>query len=129
MRLAYLTENGLHAHVDLTDAPIVIGRSPEADLSFSDDKISRLHCGIRLVDGEYRVKDLGSSNGTYVNAERIDEPTPLKPGDHIRIGTTLITVESKLAKGNETILHEIEEEMEHGKGYNTILREIVEPEQ
>lgn len=128
MRLVYQTETGLHRSVDLTDQPLVLGRSPEADVVLADTKVSRLHCGIRLVDGQFTVKDLGSRNGTFVNATPIEAPTPLQPGDHIRIGSTLLTVEEKLQKGNETILHEIEQEMNHGKGYRTILREIVEPD-
>jgi pSer/pThr/pTyr-binding forkhead associated (FHA) protein len=128
MRLAYQKEDGQHAFVDLTEGPVVVGRSPEADVVVADSKVSRLHCGVRLVEGEYRVKDLGSRNGTYVNTVKIEAPTVLKPGDHIRIGTTLLSVQERLAKGNETILHEIEEAMGHGKGYRTILREIVEPE-
>ncbi len=128
MRLAYQTDDGLHAFLEIGDRPIVVGRSPEADLVLADERVSRLHCGIRPDGGQFMVKDLGSRNGTYVNAMRIETPTPLKPGDHIRIGSTLLLVEEKLAKGVETILHEIEEEMDHGKGYRTILHEIVEPE-
>lgn len=126
MRLAYMQDSGLHTLVELSDKPVVLGRSPAADIVLSDSKVSRLHCGIRMDNGVIRIKDLGSRNGTFVNAELINAPTPLQPGDHIRIGDTLLTVEEKLRKGNETILHEIEEEMVHGKGYNTILHEIVD---
>lgn len=114
--------------VDLSDEPIVIGRSPDADLVLADEKISRLHCAIRQVDGLFMIKDLDSRNGTYVNAERIHSPRPLKIGDHIRIGTSLLNIEEKLAKGSETILQEIEDEMEQGKGYHTLLKEIIEPD-
>ena len=128
MRLSYQNMDGLHCFVELGDKPVVVGRSPEADIVLADDKVSRFHCGVRIDHGIAMVKDLGSRNGTYVNAQRIDAPTPLRTGDHIRIGNTLLAIEEKLAKGTETILHEIEEEMDHGKGYNTILREIVNPE-
>ncbi len=128
MRLAYQNEDGLHAFVELADKPVVVGRSPEADIILSDNKVSRLHCGVRIDNGVAMVKDLGSRNGTFVNAVRIEVPTPLQPGDHIRIGDTLLCIEAKLAKGSETILHEIEEEMDQGKGYHTILREIINPE-
>lgn len=128
MRLAYQNEDGLHAFVELADKPVVVGRSTEADIVLSDSKVSRLHCGVRIDNGVAMVKDLGSRNGTFVNAVRIEAPTPLHPGDHIRIGDTLLSIEEKLAKGSETILHEIEEEMDHGKGYHTILREIINPE-
>jgi pSer/pThr/pTyr-binding forkhead associated (FHA) protein len=128
MRLAYQKEDGLQEFVDLTDKPIIIGRDPDADLVLSDDKISRMHCGIRQDGSCHTIKDLGSRNGTFVNAEQITTSTPLQPGDHIRIGNTLLTVEQKLSKDTETILHEIEEEMDQGKGYRTILQEIIEPD-
>ena len=128
MRLVYHTAEGLNAFHDLKERSVVIGRSPEAEIRLVDDKVSRLHCGIRFVDGEYYLKDLGSRNGTFLNADRISTPSRIMVGDHIRVGTTILTVSSKLIKGTETILHEMEEEMELGKGYNTILREIVDPE-
>ena len=126
MRLAYTNDNGLQLFVELADKPVMIGRSPEADIVLEDSKVSRLHCGIRKDEEGVWVKDLGSRNGTFVNTVRIESPTLLRAGDHIRVGDTLLTIEQKLMKGNETILHEIEEEMDHGKGYNTILHEIVE---
>lgn len=129
MRLAYLQEDGLRGYIDLTAKPIVIGRSPDADVTLNDDKVSRLHCGIRKVEQSFIIKDLGSRNGTYVNGAPITVPSALTPGDTIRIGTTLFNVEKRLEKGAETILQEIEEEMGQGKGYHTLLQEIVKPNQ
>jgi pSer/pThr/pTyr-binding forkhead associated (FHA) protein len=128
MRISYINVNGLQSFHDLAGEPMVIGRSPDADLTIDDEKVSRFHCGIRFDEGRYRLKDLGSRNGTFLNGEPVQAPCPLESGDHIRVGSTLLLVEERLSKGMNTILHEIEEEMDHGKGYHTILHEIVEPE-
>ena len=103
---------------------MTIGRSPKADIVLEDERASRLHCGIRLIDDEYHVKDLASKNGTYLNDERI-EADVLKVGDKIRVGGTVITVEKEGSQGTTTALTEMQEAMKGGKGYDTILKEIV----
>ncbi len=124
MILRYLKHDGTQMEFELGERPITIGRSPEADIVIMDDKASRLHCGIRLWDGDFFIKDLKSKNGTFVNGQRI-EMTKLNPGDEIRIGTFTMTFDASPQKGDQTILREVAEEMEQGKGYGTILREIV----
>lgn len=125
MILRYLRHDGTQMEFELGERPITLGRSPDADIVILDEKASRLHCGIRLWDGDFYIKDLKSKNGTYVNGVRI-EMTKLNPGDQIRIGSSLITFDSDPAKGERTILREVAEELAQGKGYNTLLREIVE---
>jgi len=111
--------------IRLTDQAVSLGRSPEADIVVADEKISRLHCGIQLQDGVYHVRDLKSRNGTYLNDVKIED-APLQPGDRIRMGSTVIEVFKERPKGVETMLHEVEDEMAGGKGYTTMLRDIVE---
>lgn len=124
MILRYKKPGGTVIEIALTDKPITIGRSPKADVVLEDEKASRLHCGIRLVDDEYVLKDLASKNGTYLNNDRV-ESVPLNAGDRIRVGGTVFQVEKQSAKGATTAFHEMEEELQGGKGYNTILKEIV----
>lgn len=124
MILRYQKTNGAVVEVELTEKPLTLGRSVKADIVLEDEKASRLHCGIRAQDGEYLIKDLASKNGTFLNEERIESDT-LKPGDKIRIGSTRISVEKDSAKGATTALHELQQELSDGKGYNTILKEIV----
>jgi pSer/pThr/pTyr-binding forkhead associated (FHA) protein len=128
MRIAYVGEDGLKKFYELSGEPLVIGCSPDADITLNDSRVSRLHCGIRMEGNKAIIKDLGSKTGTFVNAERVTFPLQLMAGDHIRIGSVILAVEEKLAKGTDTILHEIEEEMDNGKEYRTILHEIVEPD-
>jgi len=124
MRLRYTKPDGTQMEFELGDRPITVGRSPEADVVLLDEKASRLHCGVRFWDGDFYLKDLKSKNGTYVNGERV-EVAKLDPGARIRIGSTTLIFESE-SPGTATVLHEMEEQMQQGKGYSTILREIVD---
>ena len=124
MRLKYTKKDGTQMEFELSERPITIGRSPEADVVILDEKASRIHCGIRLWDGEFYVKDLKSRNGTYVNDQRVDV-VKLKSGDRIRVGNILFSFDQDPNKSAGVALHEVEEEMAQGKGYSTILQEIV----
>ncbi len=78
--------------------PTIIGRSSEANLKVRNSQVSRKHCEIDQYEGELVVRDLGSSNGTYVNDHRIAETTFLSPGDELRIGPLLLRAEYELAE-------------------------------
>ncbi|KFB66386.1 phospholipase D-like domain-containing protein [Candidatus Accumulibacter vicinus] len=62
-----------------------IGRAKENDFVISDALVSRLHAQIRLDGDRCTIRDLGSGNGTFLNGERIDRETRLRPGDVVRI--------------------------------------------
>ena len=128
MILRYKKRDGSQMEFELGDRPITIGRSPEADLVILDEKASRLHAGVRMWDGDFYVKDLKSKNGTFVNEERI-EMVRLNPGDRIRIGHCTFSFETEAGKGTQTILREVEAEMSGGKGYTTLMKEIVKTAQ
>jgi len=67
--------------------PLVVGRSAEAKIRFSHETVSRKHCEIFEKDGGVFVRDLGSSNGTFVDGEPIPTlvPIPIPPGSTIRV--------------------------------------------
>lgn len=71
--------------LDLTKDEIVIGRGKECDIVLKDKKSSRKNTIISRIGNRYRVKDLGSSNGTYLNDEMVSE-SDLSSDDVIRIG-------------------------------------------
>jgi pSer/pThr/pTyr-binding forkhead associated (FHA) protein len=125
IHVKYTDPNGQPADLILADKPITIGRSPDADIITLDERASRMHCGIRLWDGEYYIKDLKSKNGTYLNNERV-EMAKIKPGDKIRLGNTVLLIADRKSPGTVTTLNSVQNEMNEGKGYKTILREIVE---
>jgi serine phosphatase RsbU (regulator of sigma subunit) len=72
--------------VILGDLPLRIGRVAGVDLVLASPEVSRAHCSVSLEGGRAVVTDLGSTNGTYVNDQRIDAPTPLDEGARLRIG-------------------------------------------
>jgi diguanylate cyclase (GGDEF)-like protein len=83
-------EIDLGRHV-LCTRPISIGRDERADLALSDGSISRVHCQVERGDtGNYLLVDLGSTNGTSVNGERVQDRVPLSPGDKIFLGASVI---------------------------------------
>lgn len=69
-----------------------IGRSSEATITLQDSKASRLHAQFRVRGDTVMMRDLNSTNGTYVNRIRITAPITLKVEDHIRIGDTKLVL-------------------------------------
>ncbi|HYI01648.1 FHA domain-containing protein [Hyalangium sp.] len=67
---------------------VTIGRSPSCEIQVDDDKVSRRHAHVFLIEGQVRVRDLGSRNGTLVNGERLQGEARLLPGDRIQVGET-----------------------------------------
>jgi signal transduction histidine kinase len=74
---------------ELPDAPTFCGRDSRS-LPLTDNTVSRRHFELHPDDGDWVLKDLGSSNGTYVNGGRVTGERPLKLGDQIRIGRTIM---------------------------------------
>jgi pSer/pThr/pTyr-binding forkhead associated (FHA) protein len=62
-----------------------LGRGAEADLTVESEAASRRHAAIEFADGQYRIRDLGSTNGVYLNGEII-QIAELRHGDRIDIG-------------------------------------------
>ncbi len=73
-------------------AEILIGRHISADIRMQEAEISRFHAILVLSEGSWRIEDLGSAGGTYVNGVRIHKPRMLRVNDKIRIGTNTLTV-------------------------------------
>jgi pSer/pThr/pTyr-binding forkhead associated (FHA) protein len=88
-----LTAPGASAPTVLTiTGPLIVGRNPEADLVLEDPFASDFHARIGLHAGNARLQDLDSTNGTYVNDERIAGPVTLRRGDRVRVGETIMEV-------------------------------------
>jgi hypothetical protein len=85
-------EAGRHVVVGLS--PTLIGRAGHCDLVLPQDNVSREHARVSLRHGEFVVEDLGSSNGTWVNGERLTGPTVLRDGDGLVLGDAEIAFSS-----------------------------------
>ncbi len=72
-----------HTH----EEPTVIGRSSD-QVHLSDHSASRQHAELRPSNDHWQILDLNSSNGTFVNGQRVVSPTDIKDGDQIRVGVT-----------------------------------------
>ena len=64
---------------------VTLGRHPESDIFLDDITVSRRHAEVRRDGARYRVRDVGSLNGTYINRDRIDEQE-LHEGDELQVG-------------------------------------------
>lgn len=71
---------------------IVIGRSNDLDMVLVEDMVSRRHAKISSTDSEIYIQDLGSTNGTFVNGEKVAGRAQLHEGDRILVGTSIIKV-------------------------------------
>jgi hypothetical protein len=85
--LELLTGDQAGTRYQLSGPAAVIGRSPEVDIPFPDERsLSRRHGEVRLRDGTVEVRDLGSQNGTFLNGKRLAEPAVLTDGARLRLG-------------------------------------------
>ena len=83
---------------------IIIGRSSDLDMVLVEDMVSRRHAKISSTENEVYIQDLGSTNGTFVNGEKIAGRALLHEGDRILVGTSIIkvvAVEGQLANQSE----------------------------
>ena len=68
----------------------VIGRSPDADVVLSSTDVSRRHAEIVPDEAGWVLVDLGSTNGTLVNGRKLSGPAPLRKGDRLQVGRTVL---------------------------------------
>ena len=70
---------------EVSEAGLTIGRHTDNNASLDDSRLSRFHARITFRDGAWYAEDLGSTNGTTLNGERLEpnKPYPLKLGDHV----------------------------------------------
>jgi pSer/pThr/pTyr-binding forkhead associated (FHA) protein len=103
------------------DKEVVIGREENTDMMIDDEELSRRHAVVRRFANRLQVEDLDSFNGTFVDGNRIKEPTLIGGGAEIKIGTTVLVVEGVLpvrdsearevVDRNKTRLHEMPAEL------------------
>ena len=79
-------EDGTGQRFVVSPVGIKIGRSPPADIVLADPRVSRSHCKVELAGEELKVTDLKSTNGTYIDGERVEGEAMLAVGSLLRVG-------------------------------------------
>ncbi|MDD2922336.1 MAG: FHA domain-containing protein [Anaerolineales bacterium] len=69
---------------------MTIGRDASNGVAINDAEVSRKHAQISFQGGKYVIEDLGSTNGTFVNGQRLSGPVVLKPGDVVSLGEQIV---------------------------------------
>jgi signal transduction histidine kinase/pSer/pThr/pTyr-binding forkhead associated (FHA) protein len=74
---------------ELKAKPMALGRDHSNPIRLHDTEVSRRHAEVRPDDNSYRIVDLGSANGTFVNGQPVDQ-APLRAGDRLQLGQTVM---------------------------------------
>ncbi|MPR00106.1 FHA domain-containing protein [Modestobacter sp. I12A-02628] len=80
--------------INLGEQAILIGRADDSTLVLTDDFASSRHARLTNRGGQWYVEDLGSTNGTYLDQQRVQGPLLVAPGQPIRIGQTVLELRS-----------------------------------
>jgi DNA-binding response OmpR family regulator len=118
-----LTDPTGRAH-DLTGDMIKIGRAVENEIVVSSKRISREHACVRREGWRVILEDLGSTNGTFLNEQRIHAPMQLRDGDHIKVGDVEFVFHDPDVTYQDTVLPELE--MDIPAGMVRVNRQLVE---
>jgi predicted component of type VI protein secretion system len=90
--LVGFTKKGVRKDISVPAPNAVIGRTTEADIQIPVSDVSRRHCQIAVNKNMVTIKDLGSSNGTFVNDKKVSEVV-LKAGDRLKVGPFTFVVQ------------------------------------
>lgn len=94
--------------IPLLRAKLTLGRRESCDVCLRFPNISGQHCELTFKDGVWFIRDLGSTNGTKVNNDRIQSTKALRPGDEINIAKRIYKIQYKLPAGAQ-VPHEEED--------------------
>jgi len=96
-----LLQQGQATPFDLKQGENVIGRLPECDIQINSNMVSRKHARIVCLGEKLTIEDLGSGNGTFINATKVETPSPLKNNDRIKLGPVMFRIEAAGEPGQE----------------------------
>ena len=75
------------------DTEVSIGRAAGCQITLDDTYSSQIHARVFQRDGVWQVEDLGSTNGTWINRQKVSGPMVMKPGDRLQIGNTILELQ------------------------------------
>jgi predicted component of type VI protein secretion system len=94
--------------IPLEKAIVLIGRQSDCDVSLTNSrKISRRHCCIARVNNKFVVRDLGSTNGVFLNGNRIQKESAIEMGDNLIIGDVRFTLQNEAPVASRSQLNKI----------------------
>jgi hypothetical protein len=71
-------------------AEATVGRAAGCQVTLDDTFVSQLHARVFTRDGHWLVEDLGSTNGTYLNRQKVSGPMVIQPGDRLQVGNVVL---------------------------------------
>jgi pSer/pThr/pTyr-binding forkhead associated (FHA) protein len=101
VKLIMFKRDGRRKDFRIQKQSTVVGRGEDCSLRIPLLSVSRRHCELLLSEDELRVRDLASSNGTYINSRRVNEAT-LHAGDRLAVGPVVFTLQIDGAPGEIT---------------------------
>ncbi|MBI1908567.1 MAG: sigma 54-interacting transcriptional regulator [Deltaproteobacteria bacterium] len=107
LKLEIREPSGKNRQVLMDHSPFRIGKGDHNDVMIDDPYVSDQHCKIRLVEKGWLLKDMASTNGTYLNGKKVEEGF-VESGDKLQVGQSEICLQ--VVKKEETVLPEKEEE-------------------
>jgi pSer/pThr/pTyr-binding forkhead associated (FHA) protein len=102
---------------------LIVGRRPSCDIRLDYENVSGKHCMLRLLNGVWNVKDLGSTNGTTVNGARLSSEQSVMPDEEIGIASHMFTIDYDPA-GPEAFLSshkELDEEVVQERSKHSLM--------
>ncbi len=96
--------------IPLLQPKLTLGRRESCDVCLRFPNVSGQHCELFFQEGVWYIRDLGSTNGTKVNGQRIQSNKGLRPGDEITIAKRRYTIQYSLTAGHHALQNVFEEE-------------------
>jgi pSer/pThr/pTyr-binding forkhead associated (FHA) protein len=90
--LSIKMDKGMESVRQFSQAQVLIGRDTKCDLSMMDEALSAHHARLSHHHGQWWLEDLNSTNGTFLNREKLTTPAVVISGDHFRCGNTVFGI-------------------------------------
>jgi len=91
--LILLKKDGTRKVFPVRNKATILGRRPDCDLCIPLQVVSRRHCQLSQETNALKIRDLSSSNGTFLNGLKVADETEVKPGDHLQVGPLTFTIQ------------------------------------